>query len=422
MPSDSLFSAPGSASPFTGLLGPIVLDFFAVDELSLAFLVCVAILAALLILCTPASTSFFRHLVLLLFFFIGVFGLLTAVNVVTFFGCWELCSLFAWAIGQTAGDAEVANEGVVPFQAAGALGSFAMFFGLALLAIDRRSLLLGPADAAHLGPVAPLLLLGIVLKTYGMLSEEWNHREAHGFNVAGATLAGAGVLSVGLYPFFRLFGQVLAGISSWREPVDWIAGVFTILTALAALGEVDFRRALSYGVFSQFWLLILVGSIGTRLAMLGAVIGAAADALAFTGLFLALSAAEEATAQILLRRVGGLAQRLPLTATLFVVCAVSIVGLPPLSSFVADGLLSMAAASSSWLPLIWMVVGGLTMAYLVRLFAALFLGELRGPVKAERRWPLVLANGGVVGTLVLMATLATSLLTLLESMASSFPG
>ena len=422
MPTDSLLAAPGSASPLAGLIGPIIPGFFSVDELGLAFLVCMAILAALLFLCTPATTSFFRHLVLLFFFFTGVFGLLTAVNVVTFFGCWELCSLFAWAIGEAAGGSDTSDEAVIPFQAAGALGSFAMFFGLALLVVNRHSLLLGPAQPNHLTAVVPLLLLGVILKTYGILSEEWNRRDSHGFSVAGATLAGAGVLAIGIYPFFRLFGQVLAGIPGWREPIEWVAAFLAILAALAALGEVDFRRALAYGAFSQFWLLILVYSVGSQMAILGAMIGAAADALAFTGLFLAISAAEEATAQVLFRRVGGLAQRLPLTATLFVVSAVSIVGLPPLGSFLADGFLSLAATGSSWLPIIWMIVGGLTMAYLVRLFAALFLGELRGPVKAERRWSVVLAGGGVVGTLALLATLATSLLALLEPVTKSFPG
>src|SRR6185437_4685280 len=290
-------------------------------------------------------------------------------------------------------------------QAAGALGSFLMFLALLFLVVNRHSLILGPATTTNLGPVPLVVLLAITLKTYGLLSEGWAHRLDHQFSLTGATLAGAGLLTVGMYPFLRFFGTVLGGVPGWRGSVFWIAAGLAILSALAALGEVDYRRALSYGAFSQFWLLALVFTVGTRIGTMGVLFGALADAFAFTGLFLCLGVAEEATAQVLVRQVGGLAQRLPLTATLFAICSVSVLGLPPLGGFVVDGLIGIVAAGSRTLPIIWMIVVGLTVAYLARLFAALFLGELHGPVQMERRWSTLLMSGGIVGTLLLLGTL-----------------
>src|SRR5437660_32610 len=112
-----------SSSLFTGLVGPIVPGFFEVDQLSLAILLALAALAALLTLCAPATGSFFRHLVMLLFFFIGAFGIVTARHVLVFFGAWEFASLFAWGLARLAGEAESLEAGGVPFQAAGPLGS-----------------------------------------------------------------------------------------------------------------------------------------------------------------------------------------------------------------------------------------------------------------------------------------------------------
>ncbi len=413
MPTDSAAVAPSSIA---GLVGPIIPGFFEVDALSFTILLCLAVLATLLILCAPATRRFFPNVILLLFFFIGAFGVVTAANVVTFFGTWELCSLFAWGIGQLA-EEERSGDGIVPFQAAGALGSFSMLLGLTFLVANQHSLILEPVGSRDLGPVPLIILLAIVLKTFGLLSEGWALRPEHRFSLTGATLAGAGLLSIGMYPYLRLFGPILGGAPGWRGPAFAIAAVFAVVAALAALGETDFRRALSYGAFSQFWLMILVYSIGSQAAMLAAVVGAVADALAFTGLFLCLSAAEEATAQVLVRRVGGLAQRLPLTATLFAVCSVSILGLPPLGGFIVDRLIGIAAGRSQLLPIVWMAVVGLTLAYLVRLFTALFLGEMRGPVRTERRWPLILMSGGIAGTLVLLGTSGVDLLALLEPMA-----
>ncbi|HVC35209.1 MAG TPA: proton-conducting transporter membrane subunit [Chloroflexota bacterium] len=411
MPTDHLVSS--SASSFAGLIGPIIPGFFEVDALSLTLLICLALLAALLILCAPATRNLFPSLVLTLFFFVGAFAVVTAANVVTFFGAWELCSLFAWGIGQVADD-DQSGAPIVPFQAAGALGSFLMLLGLLLLVVNRHSLILGPATTGGAGPLPWILLLAITLKSYGLLSEGWGLRPEHRFSLAGATLAGAGLLSVGMYPFFRFFGPILGSVPVWRAPVFWGATVLAVIAALAALGEADYRRALSYGAFSQFWLMILVFSIGTPAATTGAVLGAVADAFAFTGLFLCLGLAEEATARVLLRQVGGLAQRLPLTAALFVVCSISILGLPPLAGSIADGLIGVAAAGSQVLPIVWMAVAGLTLAYLIRLFATLFLGELRGPVQSERRWSAILMSGVLVGVLVLLGTLGTDVLALLQ--------
>lgn len=415
-------SALPPSSAFTGLVGPIVPGFFVVDELSLAVLASLGVLWMLLILCTPATTNFPRHLILLLFFFASAFGVVTAANAVTFFGCWEICTLFAWALSRLAGDAEVFDDGVMPFHAAGALGSFAMLFGLALLVTNRHSLILGPVGGDNTGPIASLFLIGILLNTYGLLAESWNLQPNHRFTVAGGALAGAGVLTIGMYPFFRLFGPVLGGTVDWRGPAFWVATVLLVVSAFAALGEADYRRALAHGAFSQFWLMVLIFSIGSRSATAAAVAGAVADAFAFTGLFLCLSVAEEATAQVQLGRVGGLAQRLPITAGLFLICSVSIVGLPPLGGFVVDGLLGSAVVASLHLFLIWMIAIALTLAYLARLFTTIFLGELRGPVQTERRLPAILASGGVVTTLVLLGTMAGSLLTQLAPMLRLIPG
>ena len=422
----TLLSAPSgsSANPFDGLTGPIVPGFFGIDALSLAILIGLAALGALLILSAPATGDFFRYLFMLIFFLICAFGVVTATHIVTFFVAWEITSLFAWGIGQVKGDpADGTEEGVVPYHAAGALGSFAMLLGLGVLAIRSNGLTLGPVPAdTLLGPAPYLILVAVLLKTFGVLSESWYLRPGRHFTIAGATLAGAGVLTIGLYPFFRFFGRILGPVSGRHDTVLLVMAVATVVTALAALGEADYRRALSYGAFSQFALLGTIYLTGSSAAVTGAVIGGIADAFAFTGLFLCLSAAEEATTQVYLPRVGGLAQRLPITAAFFAICSLSIIGLPPLGGFTVDRLIGVAAQGGGFLPIFWMVVVGLTLLYLARLFVSIFLGELQGVVHAERRIPVLILSGGVIGTLVLLGFLATDLLALLAPAAQALAG
>lgn len=423
MPSDGTLSLAASTSSatssvpslFSGLVGPIIPGLFAVDELSLIVLICLAALAALLILIAPATGTFFRHLVMLIFFFIGAFGVVTADHVITFFGAWEITSLFAWGMAQLAGDNQTVEEGVIPFQAAGALGSFSMFLGLALLTTDRHSLSFGPLvpgnlPASHLWPVSALILLALFFKTYGLLSEAWSIRPCNQFSLAGAALAGAGVLTIGMYPYLRFFGPILGGLSDWRAVAFWGGAGWALLGALAAIGEPDYRRALSYGILGQVGFLValfaanLPGVLSVVLAI------AILDAFAFTGLFICLSATEEATSEVLLRNVGGLARRLPLTAVLYLLCSAAVLGIPPLGSLIASRAVGLAVASSPTLLALTLSVSALTLVYLFKLFAAIFLGAPRGPIRSERSWPIFMASTGVVATLALATVLTPVIL------------
>jgi formate hydrogenlyase subunit 3/multisubunit Na+/H+ antiporter MnhD subunit len=231
-------------------------------------------------------------------------------------------------------------------------------------------------------------------------------------------LAGAGVLSVGLYPLFRIFGPILSRTEGWRDQFFWATAGIAIVASLAALVEADYRRALAYGAFGQLGLIAAVYSVGTPAATQGAIFGGIVNAFAFTGLFLGASAAEEATAQVNLAQVGGLAQRLPLTAVLFVLSSLALLGAPPLAGAVVGHLIGAVASDNSAIPILWGAVTGLTALYLARLFISLFLGELRGPVQPERRWPSLVFSGSILGAMALLLALSTDLLALLAPLAN----
>ena len=419
MPTDSVAPLPGSA--LTGLLGPIIPGFFVVDGLALVLLGTLALIAILLILASPATYGFFSNVVLLVFFLTGAFGTITAANVVALIVAWEVCALAAWGIARRDAGADRVAASVVPLQAAGALGSFLVITGLALLAIARHDLGLGPSGE-RVPTVVPLaLLVGLALKTYGVLAEiqtvhPWGH-----ISLAGPTLAGAGVLVLGASPLLRLLGLTLADTTGWREIAFWSGTAFALVTVLAALVESDYRRILTNSAFSQFWLVVALLSSGPQASLAGAAISAIVAALAFSGLFLAISTVEGASTAVLGDRIGGLAQRLPFTAALFLVCTLALPGLPPFGGFTAADL-GDAAGEMNAHAVTWIAVNALTFLSMIRLFDRLFLGELRLPVRAERRLPAVLASGAVVSALALLGSLASFLSLLLASGARTTAG
>ena len=109
--------------------------------------------------------------------------------------------------------------------------------------------------------------------------------------------------------------------------------------------------------------------------------------------------------------------RVVLTAILFVLSSLSVLGAPPLAGAVAGHLIGAVAGDNAFLPILWEGVSGLTALYLARLFISLFLGELRGPVQPERRWPSLVFSGSILGAFALLLALSTDLLALLAPLA-----
>jgi len=111
-----------------------------------------------------------------------------------------------------------------------------------------------------------------------------------------------------------------------------------------------------------------------------------------------------------MRRMGGLAPRLPRTAAAFAVGALALAGIPPLSGFFSkDLILSDAFRAGPWLWGVGIAAAGVTAVYIVRAFALTFLGASPKdaqeaahdppPMMAAPMWTLagLTAAGGILG-------------------------
>jgi len=112
-----LSTGPSSVVP----VGSIIPGLFELDELGLLVGTVVVLLTILLVLCSPATRQAGRYTALAIFFVLVAFLTLSAANVVAFYVGWELSALFAWGLGRLTDDST--DEGVAPFNAAGALAS-----------------------------------------------------------------------------------------------------------------------------------------------------------------------------------------------------------------------------------------------------------------------------------------------------------
>ena len=82
-----------------------------------------------------------------------------------------------------------------------------------------------------------------------------------------------------------------------------------------------------------------------------------------------------------MNKMGGLFKNMPMTATAFIICAFSIMGIPPFGGFFAkylviDGIIS---AGNIALGIVFILGAVMTVLYLTRLFVKVFLGPQVSP-------------------------------------------
>ena len=125
--------------------------------------------------------------------------------------------------------------------------------------------------------------------------------------------------------------------------------------------------------------------------------------LAKAGLFLCAGIVIHSSNKRDIREMGGLIKTMPITAISFLICAFSVIGLPPLGGFFSKLLVIMGTiqANQIWIAALALFTAILTMYYLMRVFSLVFLGELK--VAAPEKTPSMV---GVVTVLALFSVLA----------------
>ncbi len=112
------------------------------------------------------------------------------------------------------------------------------------------------------------------------------------------------------------------------------AGFTMVVGVLGAIAQNDMKRILSFHIVSQIGYMILGLGLFTVSGIAGTVFFIVHQIPVKTALFLTTGLVEEGTGSTALNRVGGLVRRMPLVAGLFLVAALSLAGIPPLSGFV----------------------------------------------------------------------------------------
>jgi len=338
-----------------------------------------------------------------------------AASVATFMFAWELMALCSvlLLLSEHRHRTE-ARDAAQWYAAMTHVGAAAILGGLVLLATHA-----GGQDfstiAAHRGQLSValrsivfvLVVLGFASKAGAVPLHVWlprAHPEAP--SPVSALMSGA-MVNLGIYGIIRVGEDLLGGGVLWWWLLVIALGVMSaFFGAVHAAASTDLKRLLAYSTIDNIGLVLIgVGAAGAlavsgerllaALALLAALFHVVNHALFKGCLFLGAGAVQHAVGTRDLDELGGLVHRMPVTAALFGIGALSISALPGLNGFASEwlllqGLLHGFAGHSGATAVALLVgvaalaiTGGLTAAAFVKVLGVGFLGQPRSKSAAD---------------------------------------
>lgn len=177
----------------------------------------------------------------------------------------------------------------------------------------------------------------------------------------------AGLLTkVGVYALVRTFTLIFTHDVGYTQPLLLaVAGLTMVTGVLGAAAHNEARRILSFHIVSQIGYMIMGLALSTPLALAGTVFYVIHHIVVKTNLFLVAGLIGRRAGSTEIKDIGGLFRSSPLLAVLFLVPALSLAGVPPLSGFWAKLILVRAGLETQD----WVIVGVALAVGLLTLFS-----------------------------------------------------
>jgi len=249
------------------------------------------------------------------------------------------------------------------------------------------------------GAAAALFLLGFGLKAALVPFHAWLPDAPPSAPAPiSAILSGLMIKISGVYAQTRVFFAVFGLTPALSDVLVWTGTVSIVVAALLALKQTDMKRMLAYSSISQVGYVVLGLGLGTPLGIAGGLFHLLNHAVAKGLLFLTSGSVQQATGTRNLEEMGGLAKRMPVTATTSLIGSLSIAGVPPLGGFWSKLLIIMALvqARRPVLAVIAVLASVLTLWYYLIIQRRAFFGKLNERWAAVKEAPFWMAASTVI--------------------------
>jgi multicomponent K+:H+ antiporter subunit A len=360
---------------------------FRLDGLSMMFAGLILFIGLLIIVYAhfylSAKDSAAKFYSLMMLFMSAMLGIVLSDNLLLLVVFWELTSLSSFLLIGYWGHRADARAGARQALAVTGGGGLAMLGGFVLLGqiAGTYELSAMAANAAAIQadplflPALLLILVGAFTKSAQFPFHFWLPDAMAAPTPVSAYLHSATMVKAGVFLLMRLY-PVLAG-SGYFEAIVTAVGLITVVfAAFVAIFKHDLKGLLAYSTVSHLGLIVFLIGLGSPLAAVAAVFHVLNHAAFKCSLFMIAGIVDHETHSRDMRRLSGLYKLMPWTATLSMVAAASMAGVPLTNGFLSkemfftEAVTSSSAMGSVWpwlMPALVTLAGVFSVAYSVRL-------------------------------------------------------
>ena len=186
----------------------------------------------------------------------------------------------------------------------------------------------------------------------------------------------AGLLTkVGVYALIRSFTLVFTSDVGYTHSILlWVAGFTMVVGVFGAASQFHIRKILSFHTISQIGYMLLGLSLFTKAALSAAIFYMFHHFVVKMNLFLISGIVRKLKGSEELKKIGGLYKSNPWFAVIFLLPALSLAGIPPLSGFFAKFSLIKAGLENEqyWIVAVALAVGVFTLYSMTKIWAEAF--------------------------------------------------
>ncbi|MDY6461616.1 monovalent cation/H+ antiporter subunit A [Acinetobacter faecalis] len=319
---------------------------FRLDALGLLFSLLITGIGTLIFIYAyyylSPKNSLSKLYLLLMLFMAAMLGISLSNNLLLLLVFWELTSISSFLLVGYWSNYEAAQRGSRMALTITGMGGLAMLGGFILLGqitgtyqIDQ---ILGMSEQiqnhALFVPTLLLILLGAFTKSAQFPFHFWLPNAMAAPTPVSAYLHSATMVKAGIFLLARLL-PIFAGAALYHNIVTFV-GLFTLcMAAFFAIFKEDLKGLLAYSTISHLGLIVCLLGIGSPLAVAAAIFHIINHATFKAALFMIAGIIDHESGTRDLRKLSGLWQLLPFTATLTMVTAASMAGVPLTNGFLS---------------------------------------------------------------------------------------
>ncbi|MDD2946703.1 MAG: monovalent cation/H+ antiporter subunit A [Acinetobacter sp.] len=369
---------------------------FRLDALGLLFCLLISGIGTLIYIYAyyylNPRNSLSKLYLLLMLFMASMLGISLSNNLILLLIFWELTSISSFLLVGYWSNYEAAQRGSRMALTITGMGGLAMLGGFILLGqitgtyqIDQILTMKNQIQSHSLFvPSLLLILLGAFTKSAQFPFHFWLPNAMAAPTPVSAYLHSATMVKAGIFLLAR-FTPIFVGAALYHNIVTFV-GLFTLcMAAFFAIFKEDLKGLLAYSTISHLGLIVCLLGLGSPLAIAAAIFHIINHATFKAALFMIAGIIDHETGTRDLRKLSGIWQLLPFTATLTMITAASMAGVPLTNGFLSKEMFFTELLASLSGPVLIVsailatLAGIFAVAYSVRLVHGVFFD---GPIGA----------------------------------------